>query len=483
MLKRKEKFFAQIMVVCDLLALTLSYLGAYWIRRWLPSLEHVHVLPFGEYTWVLWVILPTFAFAFRRFSLYESKTYESPLKVFNSLTKAQLLGGLMLLSTMYLTRKIEVSRLVLQIFLALSFCLLLAEKICVKMLLDHLAWRRRRNLLWRVLLVGDKSHADKYLRLVRAHPHWGVEVVGIVSPKDIGGGMAGASNGRVSGGPKETESWADIFGNYVVDEVVAASAWEKTAGLKRLADICAERGVIFRMLATMPPARIGTYHIEDLGKDLGSGSYMLSLETVPQEFVPLTLKRLIDIAGALVGLILCGLVYPWYAWKLRSESPGPVLFKQKRGGQNARIFEIYKFRTMYMDAEDRRQSLLAQNSITGVMFKMKDDPRVTPTGHIMRKTHLDELPQFWNVLKGEMSLVGARPNPTVEVAHYSDHHYRRLSMKPGLTGIFQLNGHAKVDDFEETVKLDCEYIDNWSVWLDCKIIASTVVKMMRRDGW
>jgi lipopolysaccharide/colanic/teichoic acid biosynthesis glycosyltransferase len=138
---------------------------------------------------------------------------------------------------------------------------------------------------------------------------------------------------------------------------------------------------------------------------------------------------------------------------------------------------------MYVDAEERLKELLARNQMKGFIFKIKDDPRVTPTGSVLRRRHLDELPQFWNVLRGEMSLVGTRPPTTNELAQYLPHHRRRLSMKPGITGFWQLQGNGTVDDFESIVKLDCEYIDNWSLWLDCKVLAKTVLKVVRGGGW
>jgi lipopolysaccharide/colanic/teichoic acid biosynthesis glycosyltransferase len=137
---------------------------------------------------------------------------------------------------------------------------------------------------------------------------------------------------------------------------------------------------------------------------------------------------------------------------------------------------------MYVDAERHLRQLRLRNSVKGLMFKMENDPRVVPSARFLRRTHLDELPQFWNVLKGDMSLVGPRPNPAREVAEYRYHHYRRLSMKPGITGLIQLRGTAEVPDFEEVVKVDCAYIDDWSLWLDCKIIMKTILKVARARG-
>jgi lipopolysaccharide/colanic/teichoic acid biosynthesis glycosyltransferase len=195
------------------------------------------------------------------------------------------------------------------------------------------------------------------------------------------------------------------------------------------------------------------------------------------------LERIIDVMGAAIGLVACAIAYLWYGLRLRREAGDSVLFRQQRVGQNGRRFMLCKFRTMCAGAEQIKAGLGGQNEMSGPIFKLKDDPRVTPTGRNLRRRHLDELPQFWNVLKGEMSLVGTRPPTGDETAAYLEHHHRRLSMKPGLTGLWQLNGNGVVKDFEEVVKLDCEYIDNWSLWLDCKIVAKTVAKVMRGDAW
>jgi lipopolysaccharide/colanic/teichoic acid biosynthesis glycosyltransferase len=164
-------------------------------------------------------------------------------------------------------------------------------------------------------------------------------------------------------------------------------------------------------------------------------------------------------------------------------SPGAVLFRQPRRGHNGRLFTLYKFRTMYPDAERQRHQILERNEMNGHIFKIRNDPRIIPGGRLMRSLHLDELPQFWNVLRGEMSIVGPRPCATDEFPQYENHHRRRLSVKPGITGAWQIQGNGAVKDFEQVVKLDCEYIDQWSLWLDFKIAAKTVTKVMRGDGW
>ncbi len=188
----------------------------------------------------------------------------------------------------------------------------------------------------------------------------------------------------------------------------------------------------------------------------------------------LFIKRIIDVIGGLVGLIFTGIITLFLAPAIKLDSPGPVFFSQTRIGKNGRRFKIYKFRSMYTDAEERKKELESQNEMNGLMFKMEDDPRVTKVGKFIRKTSLDEFPQFLNVLKGDMSLVGTRPPTENEFKQYNEHYRRRLSMTPGLTGLWQISGRSDIQDFDEVVKLDLKYIDNWSLTEDFKILLSTV---------
>lgn len=196
----------------------------------------------------------------------------------------------------------------------------------------------------------------------------------------------------------------------------------------------------------------------------------------------LSLKRFVDIIGGIVGTVLSLPIILIVAIPLKIESPGPLIFKQQRVGKNGRIFNIYKLRSMYQDAEERKKALMEQNKMDGHMFKMDNDPRITKVGKFIRKTSIDELPQFWNVLKGDMSLVGTRPPTVDEFEKYESHHKRRLSMKPGITGKWQVSGRSDIQDFEEVVKLDCEYIDEWSPFLDIQILFKTVGVVLTHKG-
>lgn len=196
----------------------------------------------------------------------------------------------------------------------------------------------------------------------------------------------------------------------------------------------------------------------------------------------LLLKRLMDILGALVGCLICILFGIIVAPLIFLEDPGPIIFKQKRVGRNGKYFYIYKFRSMYQDAEAKLQTLKDQNEMQGFMFKMKNDPRITKVGKFLRKTSIDELPQFFNVLEGSMSLIGTRPPTVNEYQQYSAHHKRRISIKPGITGLWQVSGRSEITDFEEIVRLDCFYIDHWSITSDLKIILKTFAAVFTGKG-
>ena len=192
-------------------------------------------------------------------------------------------------------------------------------------------------------------------------------------------------------------------------------------------------------------------------------------------------KRIIDIIGSLVGLVLCGLVSLVLVPLIRKDG-GPAIFAQTRIGKNGRHFTFYKFRSMCVDAEDKKRELMEQNTMQGGMFKVDDDPRITKIGRFIRKTSLDELPQFYNVLKGDMSLVGTRPPTVDEYEKYTPEQKRRLSFKPGITGLWQVSGRSEIKDFDEVVKLDVAYIDDWTIWKDIEILLKTVKVVFMRDG-
>lgn len=216
--------------------------------------------------------------------------------------------------------------------------------------------------------------------------------------------------------------------------------------------------------------------------EIFAGFTVLSYEASIFDYRRLFVKRIMDILGAIVGLAITLVLTPFIALAIKLDSKGPVFFAQKRVGKNGRYFKLYKFRSMYTDAEARKKELMEQNEMSGPMFKVEHDPRITRVGAFLRKTSLDELPQFFNILIGNMSLVGTRPPTVDEFNQYDLYYRRRLSIKPGLTGLWQVSGRSNITDFKEVVKLDLEYIDNWSLTSDIRILLMTVWVVVMKKG-
>ena len=196
----------------------------------------------------------------------------------------------------------------------------------------------------------------------------------------------------------------------------------------------------------------------------------------------LILKRIMDIVGSIIGLIITGIAFLIFAPIIKKQSPGPVFYTQIRVGKNGKQFKFYKFRSMYPDADARKAELMKENKINGAMFKIDNDPRIIPIGHFMRKHSIDELPQFYNVLKGDMSLVGTRPPTLEEWEAYSSHHRARLSAKPGLTGVWQVSGRSDITNFEDVVEMDMQYIRGWTISKDIHLILKTIVVVIKGTG-
>ena len=286
------------------------------------------------------------------------------------------------------------------------------------------------------------------------------------------------------------ENVAEFLRQSWVDEVFI-NLDESIPYQKELIERCSEMGLTVHLnLVKITNSTLGKQSIGKVGEYTvltTSINYM----TMRQAF----LKRTMDIAAGLAGCIATGIIFVFVAPIIYISSPGPIFFSQERVGQNGKIFKMYKFRSMYMDAEERKAELMKENKMSSnLMFKLDFDPRIignkvlpdgtkkTGIGQFIRSTSLDEFPQFLNVLLGQMSLVGFRPALKSEYEEYEYHHRARIAMKPGITGMWQVSGRSDITDFEEVVKLDTEYIRNWSLGLDFRILFKTVAAVLKRDG-
>jgi len=276
----------------------------------------------------------------------------------------------------------------------------------------------------------------------------------------------------------DAKTFQESLKQHVIDEIYFAVPLKDFNEIKDYVRVCEEMGITSRILLELSDLTQSRAHVANLGT-----FPMLTVHSVSLNNLQIYLKRTLDIFGALVGLLLSSVIGLVAAIAIKLDSPGPVFYYQNRVGMNGRIFKVYKFRSMYIDADERKKELASQNEMSGdLMFKLKNDPRVTRVGRFIRKASVDELPQFFNVLKGDMSLVGTRPPTVDEVRHYESYHRRRISIKPGITGMWQVSGRSSITNFDEVVKLDTKYIDQWSVWLDFKIMIKTIIVVFAKQG-
>lgn len=266
----------------------------------------------------------------------------------------------------------------------------------------------------------------------------------------------------------------------MVDEVLFASSNIDPIEMANAVHACDERGVA--LLLPLPQSLPQQARVELTTVDVSDHHVtLLGIHRTPSSDIALALKRLLDISIGVFVLTLASPVMIALAFAIKFESKGPVLFRQVRAGRNGRKFTMLKFRSMVVDAEAQKAKLMHMNEMSGPVFKIARDPRVTRVGAFIRKTSLDELPQLFNIVRGDMSLVGPRPPLPSEVAQYQPWQRRRLSVKPGLTGLWQVSGRNDID-FEEWMAMDLKYIDTWSIWLDIEIILRTVPAVLLRTG-
>ena len=326
-------------------------------------------------------------------------------------------------------------------------------------------YKRRINLSQfrrKFVLIGSPEDTRKMREDLAQHPEDGVEVV---SELDLN--------------TYSVEGLIRLLHEYSASGVIINARHTYFGEIEKAIQACELEGLEAWLVADFFKTNISRISMDELQR-----RPMLVFQSAPEVSWQSVIKRLIDIAGAVLFLLAFGWnLFLLFAILVKRSSPGPIFFRQKRAGLHGEPFTMLKFRTMVSDAEQRKKELEQYNEMSGPVFKVTNDPRVTPIGRLLRKFSCDEWPQIINVLKGEMSLVGPRPLPTDEVARFDDMaHRRRLSVKPGLTCLWQISGRNNVRDFRDWVRLDLEYIDNWSLWLDLKILARTVPVVLIGTG-
>lgn len=458
-------------LLVDALLITLSFALAYYVRYELelfrPVLDafqapYSFYLPLqGAYVGLTILFMALNGeYAARRGGSWLSELY----RIANATTTV----AVVLITYSFLFQPLLYSRLMLIQAVFITISLLGVWRLGRRLVQANL---RRRGLgVARVLVVGAGEVGRAVMRNVMVHPELGYHVVGFVDDD-----AAKTELGRFKrlGALDEVES---LFTREQVDEVIITLPWMYQRKILALVRACARRDVRARVVPDMFQLALNQLDVDDIG-----GLPLIGVKDPGSPQLARVLKRLLDVAGAVLVLGILGVPMLMVAALIKLDSPGPALFTQTRIGKDGRQFLIYKFRSMYMDAEARLAELKARNEASGPLFKMKADPRITGVGRWLRRLSIDELPQIINVLRGEMSLVGPRPGLPHEVAQYQPWQRERLSVTPGMTGLWQVSGRSELT-FDEMCLLDIYYIENWSLGLDVQIMLRTPARVLFGSG-
>lgn len=479
--RRELALFRKMLVGADLIVTVVAYLGAIYLRQWLAEgqwdsgllgmISRLEVAPVDDprrYHMTLVGLVPVWWIAF-----WLSKTSDFRLthrQIFVRYTRAVAIGMSVFLLAVFLLKLHWIARSFVVMFGAANLLMLAIGRY---VLMETVAFARSKRVDGhRVVVIGCGEQAARYAKSLRSQPPWNVRLLGHIS---VPGEQVSPAIGVHLGEVGELET---LLNTTAVDEVLFAYPELDSEELANALHACDERGV--DVLLPLPPSLPQRARVEIATID-GFDLPLLGLRRTPTSEVALAGKRALDLVGSAFGILFAGPVMLGTAILIKASSPGPVFFKQTRAGRNGRKFKMFKFRSMVVDAEAQKTKLMHLNEMSGPVFKITRDPRITRIGAFIRRTSIDELPQLFNIFMGDMSLVGPRPPLPSEVEQYKPWQRRRLSVKPGLTGLWQVSGRNNVD-FEEWMALDLRYIDDWSLWLDVKIILRTVPAVLFKTG-
>jgi exopolysaccharide biosynthesis polyprenyl glycosylphosphotransferase len=474
MLREKDQVIRRAMAIFDVLVVSLVFFISFFLRRHFHIFYKLDFIPntkviadagslsISDYLIVLFLVVPIWAFSLHLSGIYKSLRTKTLAEVIFIIIKATFLATIIFGTSVFLFKLKFVSRAFFAIFLCLSSSIILTEKIAIFSVMHYV---RRRGYNYRqLLIVGTGKRAIQFINKIKGHPEWGLRVAGVIEyePEHMGKDLDGT---KVIG---MLEDIPRILHNHTIDEVVFVIPRSKLGAIENSLYVCETEGVQTTIAVDLFDLKIAKAHQTEL-----DGVPLITFDTTVAMEWELFIKRAIDIIISGLGIILLLPVFVVTAILIKITSTGPIFYLQKRVGLNGRRFILYKFRSMHKNAHEKLSELMEKNEMKGPVFKIRNDPRVTPLGWFLRKFSIDELPQLFNVFIGQMSLVGPRPPIPKEVAQYEPWQRRRLSMRPGITCLWQISGRNKIG-FDEWMKLDLQYIDNWSLGLDLKILLKTI---------
>lgn len=468
-LKKKDLFNRYILLV-DLCCIILSFLLAAWIRYGEITKDWSENI----YTWSFFFVLLLYITIFNFYDTCTKLFSRGFLEELTVVIKINCILAVTATAVMFIFQEgASYSRLFFLCFFFLNILITYISRQYYKIL--FLAFYKKSKSNNKIMIITTSDQVKDILRRFQNKNEWEYQVTYLTI-------IDKCMVGRKIEGIEVKADFVDMF--EVAKQQALDGVFIHIPGDYALQLDLEEAILEFEKMGITVNLSINTFGLklrEKIVQEM-SGYHVLTFSSKLFNASQLHLKRLVDIMGGLIGCFLTVVIGLFIAPAILIESPGPVFFSQIRVGKNGRRFRIYKFRSMYSDAEERKLELMAQNEMDGYMFKIKDDPRITKVGKFIRKTSLDEFPQFFNILIGDMSLVGTRPPTEDEFLKYEGRHKRRLALKSGLTGLWQVSGRSEVKSFEEVVKMDLDYIDNWSLLMDVKILLKTIWVVLINRG-
>ncbi len=470
MLRERAKLFRELTQTTDLLITFISFIVTYYTLGYFPAPWLAPLLPLKDYLWLFFIILPLWWLLLRIHGFYNSRRIKSMTSTAWIIIKTGIMIALVTGTFAFFFNLHHINRTFIFTFIIINVSSLIAEHFIARFILRII---RKRGYNYRELLIaGTGKRAVELTKKVLRHTWWGFRIVGFVDkdPEMVGKEILGIKIiGTLNDIPR-------LVKEQVIDEIIFSVPRNWLNDIEAPIYACEEMGIKTKLAADLFNPLIAKSHLDDL-----DGIPLLTLSTTPQKAGQLLIKQAFDIITSLFLLIILSPIFLIIALAIKISSSGPVFFKQIRCGLNGRKFFLYKFRSMVDNAEKMKARLEKYNEADSPVFKIRNDPRITLVGKFLRKTSMDELPQLFNVLRGNMSLVGSRPPLPSEVDHYKRSQRRRLSMKPGITCLWQINGRSEVN-FDTWMKMDLEYIDNWSLALDCRILIKTIPAILFSRG-
>ncbi|CAN5669117.1 sugar transferase [soil metagenome] len=471
----RPQYHSKLARYVDFLTSVIAYLVAYFVHNYVAHIFPQKITSLynisNEHYLVIFILALLNVFIFKNYKAYNYQRFTSLITEYKIILKVTFITFLVSVLLTYMFRLTEIPRSILAIAFGVNFIFFVIQKTTLFHSASYL--RKHGKNRKKIIIAGSGNRAQHFIQTVNDNFEWGLDIIAILSDKteNIGKTLLDVKIVDI------LDNIENVLKDYNPEEVIIAMSTREFERIRNIIEICQKEGTQVRMNSDF----FGQL-TKNLSVDNVFGLNIISFHSVRHSDGELFVKRLLDIMISLIAIILFSPVMIIAAIGIYLSDGSPILYNWNVIGYNKKPFKSWKFRTMVNNADELKKDLMKLNQMDGPVFKIDKDPRIIPIGRILRKFSIDETPQFFSVLKGDMSIVGPRPPLQYEFKVFDIWHRRKLSVKPGLTCLWQISGRNNINNFDDWAKLDLEYIDNWSIWLDLKILLKTIPAVLTGKG-